>query len=216
MRASSSLSTMPVELLGVPNVTFWTVAEVLQTLAMVSQQQQLTRVHLARLAAGIQQQQLASSAGISPGRLSACERGHDELSVQHRVRLCELLGYPVSVLFPIGGHAIEPAAVRRWLLSNNDEGPAGQPAPVGTMPGRGTMDGSSGHNGVTPDREELLAFLTEAADDGPEAVAAATRALHAIPGATRVLGGDSLLADIAALADVADPAADAGMPDTTT
>lgn len=97
----------------------------------------LTVLELARLAAGLQQQELARRAGIAPGRLSAFECARQIPSDAQQTALCMALGYPKTTLFPARGSQIGELAIRRWILSLNDEGPAARPSPVTTSPGQG-------------------------------------------------------------------------------
>lgn len=100
----------------------------------------LTRLELARLAAGLQQQELAKLARIAPGRLSAFERAHGLPADSQQIALCAVLEYPCTVLFPAVGAQLDELTIRRWLLSLNDEGPAARPSPVRRSPRQGRRE----------------------------------------------------------------------------
>lgn len=99
----------------------------------------LTRLELARLASGFQQQELAQWAHMSPGRLSACERGVHEPTEAQRSQLSKLLGYAPEVLFPRqASWSLEQSTVRQWLVSDakDDGGSAASPSLVAASPVR--------------------------------------------------------------------------------
>jgi transcriptional regulator with XRE-family HTH domain len=105
----------------------------------------LTRLELARLASGFQQQELARWAHMSPGRLSACERGvHEPTEAQRSQlsklsKLSKLLGYAPEVLFPRqASWSLEQSTVRQWLVSDakDNRGSAARPSLVSASPVR--------------------------------------------------------------------------------
>lgn len=100
----------------------------------------LTRLELARLAARLQQQELAKLAGIAPGRLSVFERAHELPSDLQQNALCDALRYPRLTIFPAGCAQLGEDMVRQWLLSLNDEGSAARPSLVKPPPVQGRRE----------------------------------------------------------------------------
>jgi transcriptional regulator with XRE-family HTH domain len=97
----------------------------------------LTRLELARLAARLQQQELAKLTGIAAARLSTFERAHHSPTESQQSAICAALRYPRSALFPAGGDQLAEDTIRCWLTSLNDKGPAGRPSLVTKSPGQG-------------------------------------------------------------------------------
>jgi transcriptional regulator with XRE-family HTH domain len=102
----------------------------------------VTRLTIARLAAGLQQRELAAMAALSPARLCEYEQGAKPPASRSAL-LARVLGYSTQALVP-DDMLIEETEVRRWLGGDPCSLMEGEePAPTPAL--RNHADAGGGH-----------------------------------------------------------------------